>query len=69
VYNGFRLFTYVPASPRTVLLIVKSKYYDTPNEYFNTLYRFGKKYGNGNPDPFLSSIFRKKIIYYLIAIQ
>lgn len=53
------LFTYVPVSPKTALVLVKSKYYDNLDEYLYTLGRFGKKYGNGDPDPFLSAIFEK----------
>ena len=51
------LFTYVPISPKTALVLVKSKYYDNLEEYIYTLKRFGSKYGNGKSDPYLSAIF------------
>lgn len=51
------LYLYVPISPKTALLLVKSKYYFDELIYKETLCRFGKKYGNGEPDPYLSIIF------------
>jgi|SRR5690554_5433466 len=54
------LFTYVPISPKTSLVLVKSKYYDNYEEYLFTLQRFGRKYGSGNPDPYISAIFEKR---------
>ena len=51
------LYLYVPVSPKTALLLVKSKYYFDELIYKETLCRFGKEYGNGEPDPYLSIIF------------
>lgn len=52
------LYTYVPISPCLALLLVKSKYYQTREDFESTKERFGRKYGNGNKDPFISTIFQ-----------
>ena len=50
------LYAYVPVSPKTALFLVKSKYYFGYEEFEYTKQRFGKKYGCGKPDPYLSVI-------------
>lgn len=66
------LYFYVPISPKTALFLVKSKYYLDEKTYYNTLSRFGGKYGNGMPDPYLSVILgenmEKELLctYYLV---
>jgi len=52
------LYTYVPISPCIALLLVKSEYYQTREDFESTKERFGRKYGNGNKDPFISTIFQ-----------
>ena len=52
------LYTYVPVSPHTALILIKSKYYIDMEAFENTKVRFGRKYGGGIPDPYLSMVFR-----------
>lgn len=52
------LFTYVPVSPKTSLFLVKSNYYYNEEKIEMTKERFGRKYGYGWPDPYLSCIFK-----------
>ncbi len=52
------LFSYTPVSPSISLLLVKSKYFFTPSEIEYTKVRFGRKYGNGNPDPHISEAIK-----------
>ena len=51
------LYSYVPVSPSTALLLVKTKYYFDVQQYFYTLKRLSRKYGAITPDKYLSSIF------------
>lgn len=39
--------------------MVKSKYYLSPFHFESTKDRFGKKYGIGVPDPYISEMFRE----------
>lgn len=58
------LYTYVPVSPKIGLLLVKSKYFWNLETIEYTKARFGDKYGNGNPDPWLSDAIQdSKLIY------
>lgn len=50
------LYSYVPISPTTAIFLVKSKYYLDKETFEYTKRRFGKKYGNGAPDSYLSVI-------------
>lgn len=50
------LYSYIPISPRTALLLVKSKYYYDCDHFESTRIRFGNKYGLGIPDPYLSDL-------------
>lgn len=52
------LYTYVPVSPYTALFLIKSKYYLDFATFKYTKERFGRKYGGGMPDPYLSVVFR-----------
>lgn len=66
--DGDYLYTYVPVSPKTGLLLVKSKYYYTEELIEYTKARFGRKYGNGYPDPYLSDVIKdSKLIFNGIA--
>ncbi len=65
------LYTYVPVSPFTALVLVKSKYYIDLLTFEQTKIRFGDKYGWGVPDPYLSVVFegRESLLFsstYLI---
>lgn len=51
------LYTYVPVSPHTALVIVKSQYYLDSQTFENTKIRFGKIYGDGSADPYISEVF------------
>ena len=51
------LYVYLPISPVTALLLVKSKYYLTKAAFNKTKRHFGNKYGYGVPDPYISEIF------------
>lgn len=51
------LYTYVPVSPKTALLLVKTKYYLDLETYNYTRKRLAKKNGGLYPDPYLSVIF------------
>lgn len=51
------LYTYVPVSPFTALVLIKSKYYIDWQKFEYTKQRFGEKYGGGIPDPYLSVVF------------
>lgn len=55
------LYTYVPISPKTALLLVKSKYYYNKQAFVKTKQRFGEKYGNGYPDAYLSDLFGAEV--------
>lgn len=48
------LFSYIPVSPNISLLLVKSKYFFNQENIEYTKVRFGKKYGYGSPDPYIS---------------
>jgi len=51
------LFTYVPVSPKTALLLVKTKYYLDQKKYDESRKRLSLKNGGYRPDPYLSVIF------------
>lgn len=51
------LFTYVPVSPTTALLLVKTKYYRDQKKYDESRERLALKNGGYKPDPYLSVIF------------
>jgi hypothetical protein len=51
------LFTYVPVSPKTALLLVKTKYYRDIEKYNESRARLSYKNGGYKPDPYLSVIF------------
>ncbi|MCV2231222.1 DUF4238 domain-containing protein [Acholeplasma manati] len=51
------LFTYVPVSPKTALLLVKTKYYRDLKTYNDSRARLSYKNGGSRPDPYLSVIF------------
>ena len=55
------LYTYIPISPKTALLLVKSKYYYDEKAFIATKKRFGEKYGNGEPDEYLSELFGAEV--------
>jgi hypothetical protein len=59
--DGDYLYTYVPISPSSALAIVKSKYYKDFITYIETKKRFGKNYGSGSPDPYVSIVFDSPI--------
>ena len=62
--DGDYLYTYVPISPKIGLMLVKSRYFIDKEKIEYTKIRFGNKYGNGFPDPWLSHAIRdKKLIY------
>lgn len=62
--DGDYLFTYVPISPKLGVILAKSKYYFSEKEIEFTKLRFGNKYGNGTPDPYLSVLLHdSKLIY------
>ncbi len=52
------LYTYVPVSPYTALFLIKSKYYLDFETFEYTKERFGRKYGGGMTDPYLSVVFK-----------
>jgi hypothetical protein len=52
------LYTYVPISPTKALLLVNSEYFFDKKTYDYTRGFFGRKFGNGYPDPFISDIFK-----------
>lgn len=58
------LFSYIPVSPRTALLLVKSKYYYDFEHFESTCIRFGNKYGLGTPDPYLSDLLGAEVGLY-----
>ncbi|MGI6710898.1 MAG: DUF4238 domain-containing protein [Bacilli bacterium] len=51
------LFTYVPVSPKTALLLVKTKYYRDQEKYDESRSRLAYKNCGLKPDPYLSIIF------------
>ena len=50
------LYSYMPISPKTALFLVKSKYYIDQETFEHTKDRFGRIYGSGHPDQYLSII-------------
>lgn len=54
--DGDHLYTYVPISPKSALLLVKTKYYLDLNTFENTKERLARKHGGFKPDPYLSVI-------------
>lgn len=52
------LYTYVPVSPFTALVLIKSKYYIDWSTFVHTKEQFGEKYGVGVPDSYLSVVFQ-----------
>lgn len=52
------LYTYFPVSPYTALFLIKSKYYLDFETFKYTEERFGRKYGGGVPDPYISVVFK-----------
>ncbi len=58
------LYSYIPISPRTALLLVKSKYYYDFDHFESTCIRFGNKYGLGTPDPYLSDLLGAEVGLY-----
>lgn len=58
------MFTYIPISPNISLILAKTKYFYDYASIENTKIRFGNKYGNGIPDPYLSNVLDDyKLIY------
>lgn len=51
------LYTYVPVSPKTAILLVKTKYYLSQKNYDESRKRLSFKNGGSRPDPYLSVIF------------
>ena len=58
------LYAYIPISPRTALLLVNSEYYFDEETFYETEERFGKKYGDGTPDEYLSDLFGAEVDAY-----
>ncbi len=55
------LYSYIPISPRTALLLVKSKYFYNEEIFLATKHRFGEKYGGGISDGYLSDLFGAEV--------
>lgn len=53
------LYSYVPISPKTAILLVKTKYFFDIETYFNSRHRLSLKHGGNGDDPYLSVIFGK----------
>lgn len=55
------LYSYIPISLKTALLLVKSKYFLNEKAFIETKRRFGEKYGDGTPDEYLSDLFGAEV--------
>ena len=58
------LYAYVPISPKTALLLVKSEYFYDQTCFERTKKRFGEKYGDGTPDEYLSDLLGAEVDNY-----
>ena len=58
------LYSYIPVSPQTVLLLVKSKYYYNLECFDATKNEFGIRYGSGIPDDYLSDLLGVEVGFY-----
>ena len=58
------LYSYIPVSPQTVLLLVKTKYYNNLERFDATRIGFGFEYGSGTPDEYLSDLLGAEVGFY-----
>jgi hypothetical protein len=55
--DGDHLYSYIPISPSSALLLVKSKYYLSEDIYYKSISRLARKHGAIKPDRYMSVIF------------